>query len=62
MGVVYWPGWLFWASLSLILGLTHPPPLNDVTPLDDRRRLVGFVSLLLLLSVITPSPFNLSES
>ena len=62
MGVAYWPGWLFWASLSLILGLKHPPPLNDVTRLDNRRRLVGFASLLLLLSVITPSPFNFSES
>jgi membrane-associated protease RseP (regulator of RpoE activity) len=62
MGITYWPGWLFWASLSLILGLKHPPPLNDVTQLDGRRRLVGFASLLLLLSVITPSPFNFSES
>ena len=62
MGVAFWPGWLFWASLSLILGLKHPPPLNDVTPLDDRRRLVGYASLLLLLCVITPAPFHVSES
>ncbi len=62
MGITYWSGWLFWASLSLILGLRHPPPLNDVTRLDERRRLVGIASLLLLLSVITPSPFNFSES
>lgn len=58
MGVAFWPGWLFWASLALILGLKHPPPLNDLTPLDERRRLVGFGSLLLLLSLITPSPFS----
>src|SRR5574337_389102 len=62
MGIAYWPGWLFWASISLILGLKHPPPLNDVTRLDHRRRLVGFASLLLLLSVITPAPFNFSGS
>ena len=59
MGIAYWPGWLFWASLSLILGLKHPPPLNDLTPLDERRRVVAFLSLLLLLSLITPSPFSL---
>lgn len=58
MGIAYWPGWLFWASLSLILGLKHPPPLDDLTPLDERRRLVAFGSLLLLLSLITPSPFG----
>lgn len=62
MGIAYWPGWLFWASLSMILGLKHPPPLNDVTPLDDRRRLAALGSLLLLLSVITPSPFSFSQS
>ena len=45
MGIAYWPGWLFWASLTLILGLRHPPPLNDLTPLDERRRLVAFGSL-----------------
>jgi membrane-associated protease RseP (regulator of RpoE activity) len=58
MGLAFWPGWLFWATLTLILGLKHPPPLNDLTPLDERRRLVGFGSLLLLLSLITPSPFS----
>ncbi len=58
MGFAFWPGWLFWASLTLVLGLKHPPPLNDLTPLDERRRLVGFGSLLLLLSLITPSPFS----
>jgi len=59
MGIAYWPGWLFWAALSLILGLKHPPPLDDLTPLDERRRLVGVLSLGLLLSLITPSPFSL---
>lgn len=58
MGIAYWPGWLFWASLSLILGLKHPPPLDDLTPLDQRRRMVGFLSLLLLLTLMTPSPFS----
>ena len=61
MGIAYWPGWLFWASLSLILGLKHPPPLNDLTPLDERRRLTGLGSLLLLLSLITPSPFSFPQ-
>lgn len=58
MGIAYWPGWLFWACLSLFLGLKHPPPLDDLTPLDERRRLIGVLSLLLLLSLITPSPFS----
>lgn len=61
MGIAYWPGWLFWASLTLFLGLKHPPPLNDLTPLDERRRLLGFLSLLLLLTLVTPSPFSFPQ-
>ncbi len=58
MGTLFWPGWLFWAGLTLALGLKHPPPLNDVTPLDRRRRVGGVLSFLLLLSLITPAPFS----
>jgi Zn-dependent protease len=57
MGIAYWPGWLFWALLSLVLGLKHPPPLNDLTPLDRGRRAMGALAVVLLLSLITPSPF-----
>ncbi|MBI3989680.1 MAG: site-2 protease family protein [candidate division NC10 bacterium] len=59
MGILAWPGWLFWAGLALVLGLKHPPPLNDVTPLDRRRRVVGVLAFFLLLSLITPAPFSL---
>ncbi len=58
MGIAFWPGWLFWAALALILGLKHPPPLDDTMPLDPRRRVGGYLSLLLLLGLITPSPFS----
>jgi membrane-associated protease RseP (regulator of RpoE activity) len=59
MGIAFWPGWLFWAALALILGLKHPPPLDDSIPLDRRRRVGGYLSLLLLLCLITPSPFSI---
>lgn len=61
MGTFFWPGWLFWAAIALALGLKHPPPLNDLTPLDRRRRIIGVLALLLFLSLITPSPFTLYE-
>lgn len=49
--------WLFWALLGLALGLRHPPPLDDLTPLDPGRRVVGILSFLLFLSLFTPFPF-----
>jgi membrane-associated protease RseP (regulator of RpoE activity) len=34
-------GWLLFAGLIILLGVRHPPPLNDVSPLGIRRYIVG---------------------
>lgn len=57
LSVVY-PGWLVWAFLILVLGLRHPPPLNDVTPLDTPRRVLGIATMLFALLIIVPVPFR----
>ncbi|MFQ5988507.1 MAG: site-2 protease family protein [Candidatus Methylomirabilales bacterium] len=61
LGFVYWPGWLFWAFLAFMLGFKHPPTMNEVTPLDPRRRLLAVAALVLLLSLLTPAPFMSPE-
>jgi Zn-dependent protease len=51
--------WLFWGFLVLMLGgLRHPPPLNDITPLDTKRKLLAILSFALLLLIFTPRPFG----
>lgn len=57
MGLTLWQGWLIWALFALITGLQHPQPLNDITPLDWGRRLVGLLTLGLFILLITPRPF-----
>lgn len=59
MGVVAWTGWLIWAVLPLLFGLRHPPPLNDHTPLDTRRKWVGALVLLIFVLVFTPVPLTM---
>ena len=51
--------WAVWGSLLLILGYRHPPPLNDLTPLDPVRHTIGILSWGLFLALITPVPFIL---
>ncbi|HTS33430.1 MAG TPA: site-2 protease family protein [Thermoplasmata archaeon] len=53
---LFYTGWLFFAILILLLGVRHPPPLNDLSPLDAKRYLVGAfaVAVLLVGFVITP--------
>lgn len=55
-----WPGWLFWAILILIfIGVRHPPPLNDISPLDSSHKIIGAISLLIFIITFVPTPFKL---
>jgi membrane-associated protease RseP (regulator of RpoE activity) len=53
---IFYLGWAIFGVLVLLLGLRHPPPLNDRTPLDLRRYLVGALVTGILVSgfVLTP--------
>jgi len=51
--------WFLWAVLIFFLGgLNHPPPLNDITPLDTKRKLLAILSFALLFLLGTPRPFG----
>ncbi len=56
IGILYYTGWLFFALLILLLGVRHPPPLNDLSPLDWKRAAVGAFAVGILLTgfVLTP--------
>jgi membrane-associated protease RseP (regulator of RpoE activity) len=41
-----WRGWVMWAVLVMMIGLDHPPTLDD-TPLDPRRRLAAWLTIAL---------------
>jgi len=49
-------GWLLFGVLVFVLGLRHPPPLNDITPLGGRRAAIGGLVLAILVSgfVVVP--------
>ncbi len=56
IGLFYYIGWLFFGLLILFLGARHPPPLNDLSPLDVKRYAVGafVVGILITGFVLTP--------
>lgn len=50
--------WLLWVFIAQIFGLRHPPPLDDITPLDRRRKLIGYATIVIFILILTPIPFS----
>lgn len=55
--VFYNPGWLFLVILFIIFGFRHPAPMDDFTPLDGKRKLLGVLVFVAFLLSFTPAPF-----
>lgn len=51
--------WILWVVLLFIFGRVHAEPLDNLTALDKRRRLVAIFSLLLFVLVFVPTPLQL---
>jgi Zn-dependent protease len=59
LGFLGWQGWFLWVILPFLFGLRHPPPLNDHTPLDPRRKALGIAMILIFILVFIPIPFTI---
>ena len=55
--IMIFTGWFFFAIIIMfMMGMQHPPPLNDVTPLDMRRKLLFFIAIIILIVCYIPYP------
>lgn len=57
MGVL-WVGWYIWAALIFFLGRFHAQPLDEITPLDGRRKLIAWLGLIIFVLVFIPVPLS----
>ncbi len=53
-----WQGWWLWAILIYFLGRTNAQPLDEITPLDDRRKALAIFGLIVFLLTFTPVPLR----
>lgn len=51
--------WTVWILLLFYVGRTHAEPLDDVTRLDPRRRIIAICTLALFFLTFTPIPFQI---
>jgi len=55
--IMIFTGWWFFAFIIIFLmGMMHPPPLNDDTELDIRRKMLFLVALAILILCFIPFP------
>lgn len=59
LGLYGWPGWFIWALLPLLMRFRHPSPLDPVTPLDGRRKLIAGLAMAVLVLTFIPKPFSI---
>ena len=59
LGTLVWPGWFMWAGLVFFFGQRHPGPLDNVTPLDARRKIVAVAVLLVFVLTFSPAPLTI---
>jgi membrane-associated protease RseP (regulator of RpoE activity) len=59
LALFVWPGLMMWAIIVLLIAGRGAPPLNDLTPLDSGRQILGYVTLIILVLILAPMPHSL---
>jgi membrane-associated protease RseP (regulator of RpoE activity) len=58
--IMIFTGWTFFALIIILLmGMMHPPPLNDTIDLDNKRKILFMISLCILIICFIPFPFRI---
>lgn len=55
----FWSGWWLWAALLFWLGRVNAQPMDQITELDPKRRLIAYAMIAVFFLVLTPVPFML---
>jgi membrane-associated protease RseP (regulator of RpoE activity) len=59
LGLLSWEGWFVWCVLLLILGLRHPPIIYWEASLGGKRKLIGWLALVIFIVTFIPAPFKI---
>lgn len=57
--LIWYRGWLLLIAFLLWFGFKHPAPMNDYTPLDAKRKFIGYLTFIIFIISFVPVPFNI---
>ncbi len=52
----FWQGWWIWAALIFLVGRRYAEPLDQITQVDKKRKILGVLALIIFLLTFTPVP------
>ncbi|MGO9481902.1 MAG: site-2 protease family protein [Candidatus Kryptoniota bacterium] len=55
-----WAGWLFWCLILFFIIKIDHPQVTDTTPLDAKRKLIGWLTIIIFMVSFSPIPFTIS--
>ena len=55
---LFWSGWWLWVVLIFFLGRAYDDPLDQITPLDNGRRALAILAIIIFLLVFIPVPMT----
>jgi hypothetical protein len=61
LAFVYPVVWSLWALILILMPIMDEPALNDVSELDNKRDVLGLLTLGLLLCIVLPVPNGLEQ-
>jgi len=53
---IFWSGWWLWAVLIFFVGRRYAEPLDQITPIDRKRKILGIIALAVFVLLFTPVP------
>ena len=56
VALFFWPGWLLWCVVTLVMGLRHPPVRDEEEALDPARRRLAWIALAIFALSFMPVP------
>jgi membrane-associated protease RseP (regulator of RpoE activity) len=56
-----WLGWIIWGIvIALIVRFKHPPPLDNISEITLKNKIIGYTAFVIFLITFIPNPFQLT--